>query len=107
MHLRILSLVWLFTVLAVPQVFADELPTPAALGQTESLLDSCSKTNPQSAPNLKKQREHILQGLSEKDLVKVRSADEYKAAYQEFRDRFEKASKDEAKKACATFLGTA
>src|SRR5579862_9717261 len=100
MHLRILSLVWLFTVLAVPQVFADELPTPAALGQTESLLDSCSKTNPQSAPNLKKQREHILQGLSEKDLVKVRSADEYKAAYQEFRDRFEKASKDEAKKAC-------
>jgi hypothetical protein len=106
MHLRILSLVWLSTVLAVPQVFADQLPTPAALGQTESLLDSCSKTDPQSAPNLKKQRERLVQGVSEKDLAKVRAADEYKAAYKEFSDRFEKASKDEAMKACRVFLGT-
>jgi len=107
MHLRILSLVWLSTVLAVPQVFAGELPSSAGLGHMESLLDSCSKTDPQSAPNLKKQRERLVQGVSEKDLAKVRAADEYKAAYKESSEQFEKASKDEAKQACRAFLGTA
>src|SRR5579863_3756316 len=107
MHFRILSLVWLSTVLAVPQVFAGELPSSAGLGQMESLLDSCSKTDPQSAANLKKQRERLVQGVSERDLAKVRAADEYKAAYKESSDRFEKASKDEAMKACKVFLGTA
>jgi len=109
MRLRILSLVWLSTALAVPQVFADELPVPApaALGQIESLLDSCSKVNPQSAPDYKKQREQLAQSVSEKDLAEVRGTDEYKAAYQEFSDRIKKASKDEAVKACKVFLGTA
>jgi len=107
MHLRILSLVWLSTVLAVPQVFAGELPSSAGLGQMEGLLDLCSKTDPQSAPNLKKQRERLVQGVSERDLAKVRAADEYKAAYKESSDRFEKASKDEAIKACKVLLGTA
>jgi len=45
--------------------------------------------------------------VSEKDLAKVRAADEYKAAYKESSDQFEKASKDEAKQACRAFLGTA
>jgi len=107
MHLRILSLVWLSTVLAVPQVFAGELPSSAGLGQMESLLDSCSKMDPQSAPNLKKQRERLVQGVSETDLAKVRAADEYKAAYKASSDQLEKASKDEAKQACRAFLGTA
>jgi hypothetical protein len=108
MHLRILSLVLLSTVLAVPQVFAgDELPSSAGLGQIEGLLDSCSKADPHSAPDLKKQREHLVQGVSEWDLAKVRAADEYKAAYKESSDRFEKASKDEAIKACKVLLGTA
>ena len=107
MRLRILSLVWLSTALAVPQVFAGELPAPAALGQMESLLDSCSKTDPQSAPDFKKQRERLVQGVSEKDLAELRKSDEYKGAYKESSDRFEKASKDEAVKACKVFLGTA
>jgi len=107
MRCRILSLVWLSAALAVPQAFAGELPAPAGLGQLESLLDSCSTANPQSAPNYKKLREQLVQGVSEKDLAEVRAADEYKAAYKEISDRFEKVSKDEAVKACKVFLGTA
>jgi hypothetical protein len=107
MRCRILWLVWLCTALAVPQVFAAELPAPAALGQVESLLDSCSKANPQSAPDYKKQRDKLTAGVAEKDLAEVRAADEYKGAYNEISDRFEKASKDEAVKACKVFLGTA
>jgi hypothetical protein len=107
MRCRILSLVWLCTALAVPQVFAAELPAPAALGQVESLLDSCSKANPQSAPDYKKQRERLVQGVSDKDLAQLRASDDYKGAYKEITDRFEKASKDDAVKACKVFLGTA
>ena len=107
MRCRILSLVWLSAALAVPQAFAGELPTPAGLGQLESLLDSCSTANPQSAPNYKKLREQLVQGVSEKDLAEVRAADQYKAAYKEISDRFEKVSKDDAVKACKVFPGTA
>jgi len=107
MRWRILSLAWLSTVLAVPQIFGDELPPPAALAQLESLLDSCSEANPQSAPDYKKQRERLVQGVSDKDLAEVRASDEYKGAYKEISDRFEKASKAEAVKTCKVFLGTA
>src|ERR1700758_2500665 len=107
MRRRILSLVWLSTALAVPQVFAAELPAPAALGQVESLLDSCSKANPQSAPDYKKQHERLVQGVPDKDLAEVRASDEYNGAYKEISDRFEKASKAEAVKTCKIFLGTA
>ena len=107
MRFKLLSLVWLSTALAVPQIFAAELPPPAALGQMESVLDSCSKANPQSAADYKKQRERLVQGVSEKDLAEVRASDEYKGAYKEISDRFEKESKEEAVKACKVFLGTA
>ena len=107
MRLRILLLVCLSMAQAIPQVFAEDLPTPAALGQMEGLLDSCSRTDPQSATDLKKQREGLVQGVSEKDLAEARAADEYKAAYGEFSERFEGASKDEAMKVCNFFLGKA
>jgi hypothetical protein len=106
MRLKILSLVCLSAALAVPQVFAAEL-SPALLGQMESLLDSCSKASPQSAAAYKKQREKLVQGVSEKDLAKVRAADEYKDAYKGISDRFEKVSKDEAAESCKVFLGKA
>lgn len=107
MRRRILSVFCLSTVLAVPQVFAAELPAPAALGQVESLLDSCSKANPESAPDYKKQRERLVQGVSDKDLAELRASDDYKGAYKEISDRFEKVSNDEAVNACKVFLGTA
>src|SRR5215468_8751396 len=107
MRWRILSLVPLCTALAVPQVFAAELPAPAALGQVESLLDSCSKSNSQSAADYRKQRQRLVEGVADKDLAGVRASDEYKGAYKEISDRFEKASKAEAAKTCKVFLGTA
>jgi hypothetical protein len=106
MRMKFLSLVCVSAALAVPPVFADESPAPAALGQMEGLLDSCSKTDPKLAPDLNKQRERLVQGMSDRDLATVRAADEYKAAYEEFSNRFESASKDEAIKACKLLLGT-
>jgi hypothetical protein len=107
MRVRILSLICLSATLAVPQGFAAELPDPTVLGQMDSLLDACTKVNPQSAADYKKQREELVRGVSDKDLAGVRKADDYKAAYKEINDRFDKASKDEAAEACKIFLGTA
>ena len=107
MRWRILSLVCLSTSLAVPQVFAAESPVPAMLGPMESMLDSCSKANPASASDYKKQRERLVQGVSDKDLVEVRASDEYKGACKEINDRFEKASKEDVGKTCKAFLGKA
>jgi hypothetical protein len=70
----------------------------------ETLLDSCSRANPQSALNYKKLHELLVQGVSEKDLAEVRAADLYKTAYKEASDRFEEASKDQAVKACKRFF---
>jgi hypothetical protein len=105
MRLRILSPVCLCAALAVSKGFAAELPAPAALGQMESLLDGCAQANPQSAADYKKQHEKLVHGLSDKDLAKVREADDYKEAYKEISDRFDKVSKDEAVEACKVFLG--
>jgi hypothetical protein len=107
MRFRILSLMWVSAALAVPQVHAGELPAPAALGQMESLLDSCSKLDPKWASALKQQHEQLVQGVTKEDLAKVRAADDYKAAYKDFSDRYESVSKDEALKSCSMLLGTA
>jgi hypothetical protein len=107
MRFRILSLVGFCTVLAAPQVFAEDLPAPATLGQVESLMDSCSKADPKSAPDLKTQHERLVQGVSEKDLAKVRAADEYQRVYKEFSALIARTSRDEAMKACKVFVGMA
>ena len=106
MRLAIVSIVCLSVAIMVPPLLAAELPAPAALGQVEGILDSCSKANPQSAPEYKKLREQLVRGVSEKDLAEVRAADGYKAAYKEINDRLEKTSKDEAMQQCKVFLGT-
>jgi hypothetical protein len=105
MRFRFLSLVWLCGTLAIPQVFAAEKPAPAALGLMESVLDSCSKAIPASASDYEKERKEVLQGVSDQDLTELRASDEYKGAYQQISDRFEKASKAEAGKTCTVFLG--
>lgn len=104
MKSAILSMACVSAVLVVPRVFANELPPAAALAQVESLLESCSRADPQSAPQFKSQRERLLQGISDADREKMRAAEEYKAAYKEISDRFDAASKVEAAKACKVFL---
>jgi hypothetical protein len=110
MSWKIFPVVCFSAALAIPQLAAaaeSKAPDAAALGQFESILDSCSQANPKSAPDYKKQREKLVHGVSDEDLAKVRGADEYKNAYKEISDRFDKASKDEAVEACKIFLGTA
>jgi hypothetical protein len=98
-------MICLFAALAITQGFAAESPDAAALGQMEGLLDGCAKANPQSAADYKKQREEVVRGVSDKDLAKMRKADDYNAAYKAISDRFDKASKDEVSEACKVFLG--
>ena len=39
---------------------ADEKPSPAALGQMQALLDTCSQANPEGALTYEKQREQLV-----------------------------------------------
>ena len=107
MRSTILLLVGLATVLAVPRVFAEDLPTPGALGLIEGLLDSCAKVDPRSASEFETQRAGLAQGVSEKNLAALRAAGDYKTAFKEFSGRIAGASKDEAAEACKVFLGRA
>ena len=94
-------------VIAVTQVVAADLPfTPAGLGHLEGALDACARAIPKSAAEYQKQKERLVQGVSDEDLAKVRSAGEYQETYQAISDQFGKASKDEAVEACKAFLGT-
>lgn len=107
MRLTILLLVCCPAALAAPQVFAEDLPTPGALGLMEGLLDSCSKADPRSAADFETQRAGLVQGVSEKNLAALRAASDYKTAYREFRGRLVGASQEEAAQACKVFLGRA
>jgi hypothetical protein len=108
MRLGILSVVCLAAVIAVPQVVAADLPfTPAGLGHLEGALDSCARAIPKSAAEYKKQKERLVQGVSDEDLAKVRATGEYQEMYKAVSDQLEKVSKDEAAEACKAFLGTA
>jgi len=108
MRLGILSVVSLAAVIAVPQVVAADVHfTPAGLGHLEGALDSCARAIPKSAAEYKKQKERLVQGVSDEDLAKVRAADEYQEAYKAVSDQLEKVSTDEAAAGCKVFLGTA
>lgn len=108
MRLEILSVLCLAAVIAVPQVVAAELPfTPAGLGHLEGVLDSCARAMPKSAAEYKKQKERLVQGVSDEDLTKVRAAGEYQETYKAISEQLEKVSKDEAAQTCKAFLGTA
>jgi len=105
MRSRILSVLGLAASLALPVVAAEPPLAPAVLGQLEGLLDSCSQETPKSAPDFRKVRERLLEGVTEKDVAKVRASDEYKEAYKFITDRLEGASKKEAAESCKVFLG--
>ena len=108
MRLGILSVISLAAVIAVPQVVAADVHfTPAGLGHLEGALDSCARAIPKSAAEYKKQKERLVQGVSDEDLAKVRAAGEYQALYKAISDQLGKASKDEAAEACKVFLGAA
>jgi hypothetical protein len=108
MRFRIISVVSLAAFIAAAPVGAADLPfTPAGLGHLEGALDSCARAIPKSAAEYKKQRDRLVQGVSDEDLAKVRAAGEYQAMYKAISDQLGKASKDEAAEACKVFLGAA
>ena len=108
MRFRIISVVSLAAFIAAAPVGAADLPfTPAGLGHLEGALDSCARAIPKSAAEYKKQKERLVQGVSDEDLAKVRAADEYQEAYKAVSDQLEKVSTDEAAAGCKVFLGTA
>ena len=107
MSLKVFSIVCISAALAVPQMRAGEKPpAAAALGQMESILDSCAAAaKPEDAESYKKQRAKLTEGVPEKEVTKIRDSEEYKQAYDESHDRFDHASSDEVNKACRVFLG--
>ena len=108
MRLGILSVVSLAVLIAVPQVMAADVHfTAAGLGHLEGALDACARAIPASAAEYKKQKERLVQGVSDEDLAKVRAAGEYQEAYKAVSDQLEKAPKDKAAEGCKYFLGTA
>ena len=63
----------------VSQAVLAELPiSNANLGQSESVLDFCSKVNPKSSDQYKEPGNALVGNASEKDLAKARSSGEYK-----------------------------
>jgi hypothetical protein len=106
--LGILSAVSVAAVIAVARVVAADLPfTPAGLGHLEGALDACARAIPESAAEYNKQKQRLVQGVSDKDLANARAAGEYQQTYKAISDQFENASKDQAAEACKVFLGTA
>ena len=106
MSVKIFVVVGLSTALAMPLLAAaGKPPAPAALGQVEGILDTCSNANPKSAADYRKQREKVTSGVAEKDLVKIRKSQEYKEAYDSIQERVDQTSSDEVNQACQLFLG--
>jgi len=106
MGLKMFSIVCISAALAIPQVRAGEKPpAPAALGQLESILDSCAAAKPKESENYKKQRAKLTEGVPEKDVAKIRDSEEYKQAYTAIRERFDQASSEEVDQACSAFAG--
>lgn len=106
MSLKIFSVVCISAALSIPLLAAAaEPPAPAALGQMESILDSCATAKPKEAENYKKQRKKLTEGMAEKDVAAIRDSDPYKEAYKVIQESFQQASTEEVEKACNTFAG--
>jgi hypothetical protein len=91
--------------IALTQFALAELPIPNdELGQKESMLDFCSKANPQSAAKYKERGKALVGNASEKDLAKARDSGEYKDAYSLVKTALGKAPKDDVAKLCTGLL---
>jgi hypothetical protein len=106
MNSKIFFVVCISAALAIPQLaIAAQPPAPAELGQLEGILDTCSRANPKSAADYKKQREKLTAGVADKELTRIRSSQEYKEAYSSIRERIDHATSDEVNQACHLLLG--
>lgn len=105
MHIRIYSLLCLGAAITLQQVARAELSLPSqALGQIEGTLDFCSELNPKSAAKYKEHGKAIVGKATEKELAQARNSAEYKESYNWIGGELRKAPKEDALKACSSFL---
>ena len=77
------------------------VPSPAALGITESVLQYCGPLDPTAAARLRQKIKELEQGASEQQLAEVRKSDEYRNAYDSVVDFVGKIDQHNAKRFCA------
>jgi len=103
--MKILRIVCLSALLALPNLALAKLPPPSALGQVEGTLDFCAQVDPQSAAKYQEFKKALVQGEPEKDVAEARKSGEYKEAYDAIREALGKTPKDDAIKACTSLVG--
>jgi hypothetical protein len=105
MKIQSIVIVSLAAALALPQIAGAKLTiTPQALGFVESTLDYCAKVDSESASKYEENKKAFVADATEEEVDKARSSSEYLEAYDTNTTNLEKASKDDAVKACRPFL---
>lgn len=103
--MKINRMLCLGAAIALTQSALAELPvTNGTLGQTESMVELCSKVNPKSADKYKERGKALVGEASDKDLADARTAKEYKDSYNLVKTTLGKLSKDAAVKICTEVL---
>lgn len=75
-----------------------------SLGAVQAAVDFCMQVKPGDATKYQQQAGYLVSGLSEVELSKLRSADDYKEAYASTKEALAKVDAHEAAKACGGFL---
>jgi len=102
--MKILRTFFFSALLAVPNLAVAKLPPNSALGQVEGTLDFCAQADPQSAAKYVEFKKALVQGEPEKDVNEARKSSEYKNSYDAIGEVLGKVPKDQAVKACISFL---
>jgi hypothetical protein len=104
--MKIHRVLYLSSMIALSQLALAELPSKAALGQVEGTLDFCARVDTQSAAKYEEQKKRLVKDVPEKEVAAARESTEYKEAYDAISEALEKGPKDEAAKACTSFLAS-
>lgn len=90
-----------------PQLALAELPfTDQSLGTAQATVDFCAQIDPGTATKYQQQVTLLVQGVSEDEVAKIRSTDDYKDAYARASAALAEVSKPDAAEACNRFLET-
>jgi hypothetical protein len=89
----------------MPQLATAKVPMPEkSLGQIESILDFCAKTDAPSAAKFKDVKKLLAGDATEEELSKARKSADYTDSYQETSDLLSKVAPAKAAKACSAYL---
>ena len=102
--MKIHRMLCLSAILAFPLLALAKLPPNSSFGQVEGTLDFCAQADPQSAAKYAEFKKAMVQGEPEKEVAEARQSSEYKKAYDAIGEALGKVPKDQAVKACTSFL---